>query len=264
MRSPREILDKRLHRPAGGLIDVRSLLLHFALITYALPKARLAPHIPTDRFEIPEFDIGGQRLALMSAVPFLDLDFRFPHLAPFLKFRFGQTNFRVYVIDRATGEQVVWFFGTTLGSPLVHAARTLWRIPWHYARYEIDCQWDEPTRRYTRYGYTVRSPWCDADMRLTDTGEPLALLDGFTSLDELRLILTHPTVGYFYRTDGQLGSYSVWHEEIPLTVGRAETLYFSLYERLGLLSREEMQRPHSVLLCPAIEFEVYLPPRRVR
>ncbi|NJN05593.1 MAG: hypothetical protein HC814_03245 [Rhodobacteraceae bacterium] len=45
----------------------------------------------------------------MSAVPFLDLDFHFDRVLPFAKFVFGQTNYRVYVIDRRTGEHAVWF-----------------------------------------------------------------------------------------------------------------------------------------------------------
>ena len=68
-------------------------------------------------------------------VPFWDYDFRFAHLAPFLTFQFGQTNHRVYITDRRTGEPAVWFFGTTLGSPVVTIPRLLWRLPWHMARY---------------------------------------------------------------------------------------------------------------------------------
>ena len=78
------------------------------------------------------------------------------------------------------------------------------------------------------------------------------------------LILTHPVEGYYQRLDGRLGTYSVWHAQIPLTVGRARRLYFSLFERLDLLSREEMAHPHSVFLCPRIQFEVHLPPKAVR
>ncbi|MEC7584850.1 MAG: hypothetical protein VYE77_11080, partial [Planctomycetota bacterium] len=75
-------------------------------------------------------------------------------------------------------------------------------------------------------------------------------------------VLTHPVEGYFHRLDGALGTYSVWHEMIALTQARATKLYFGLYEQLGILSREEMMRPHSVLICPETEFVVHMPPRR--
>ncbi|MBK8430016.1 MAG: DUF2071 domain-containing protein [Chloroflexi bacterium] len=260
------ILRGRLATQRNGRLDVRSGLHHFALINYALPKARLEPHLPTNRFEIPEFDINGRPLALMSAVPFVDVDFHFRRLFPFAKFRFGQTNYRVYVFDKERQEHCVWFFGTTLGSAVVYLARGAWRIPWHYARYQINCHYDQPAGRYTTYQYSVRSPWGAAEIDLEDTGEAIKQdsAAGFTSFAEMQLILTHPVDGFFYRLDGQVGSYSVWHETIPMTVGKARNLYFGLYERLGLLSREEMQRPHSVFLCPATEFVVFLPPKITR
>lgn len=255
-------LATRIAGRKSGLFDIRSDLLHFALITYALPVERLRSHIP-DRFDIPTFLIDGRQLALMSAVPFLDSDFSYYRLAPFVKSRFAQTNYRVYVIDRETGEHCVWFFGTTLGGRVVHLARWLWRIPWHYARYKVDCSFEPTAGRYERYLFAHNSKWASAEIELEDSGEHAGLLPGFADMAEQTLILTHPVEGFFYRLDGKPGTYSVWHEEIPLTTGKAKHLYFSLYERLGLLSKEEMQQPHSVLICPKIMFEVHLPPKKL-
>jgi hypothetical protein len=260
----RTLLNRRLQPYRDGWLGVRSTLKHFALITYTLPKSRLEPHIPADRFDIAEFDIGGERRAMLSVVPFLDVDFHFVRLFPFLKFRFGQTHHRVYVIDKATGEPGVWFFGTTLGSPLVHIARALWRIPWHHARYQVDCHYNAAAHRYDTYRYMVASDWCSARVHIEDTGTPVALTEGFATLDEMRVILTHPVDGYYRRTDGILGMYAVRHAAMQGTTGRAVDLYFSLYERLGILSAEEMQRPHSIFLTPEIAFSILLPPRRLR
>lgn len=264
MNQYRETLDRRLAARRNGRMDVRTRLVHFALITYAVPRERLARHIPAERFAIPEWTIGGARCALLSAVPFYDLDFHFPRLLPFAKFRFGQTNHRAYVIDRATGEHCVWFFGTTLGSPVVRLARALWRIPWHPARYEVACHYDARARRYDRYHYRIDSPWCAARVELEDSGEPFVQAEGFEMPDEMRVVLTHPVTGYFYRLDGRLGTYSVWHKEMAGTRATGRDLYFSMYERLELLSAAEMQRPHSVMICPDIEFQVHLPPRLAR
>lgn len=263
IRSYRDRLNDRLQAPPVRTLNVDSVLTHFALITYALPKERLLPFIPQERFEIPEFLINGKPMALMSAVPFLDDDFRFPYLLPFQKFTFAQTNFRVYVIDKQSGEHTVWFFGTTLGSYYVNIARTLWRIPWHYAAYDLDCRYHAEQRRYERYEMRVRSAWCEAEIDLTDTGEAVKGHEGFESYDAMKFILTHPVTGYYHRLDGRLGSYSVWHEELSITTGAARALYFSLYERLGLLSKAEMQQPVSVFLCPQILFRVLLPPVRL-
>jgi hypothetical protein len=260
----RALLDRRLQPHRDGWLDVRSTLHHFALITYALPASRLEPHIPTDRFAIMEFDIDGERRALLSVVPFLDVDFRFVRLFPWLTFRFGQTNHRVYVIDKATGEPGFWFVATKPAPPVVHIARALWRIPWHDARYQIDCTYNTSAHRYDTYRYTVESDWCSARVQIEDTGAPITLTAGFATLDEMRFILTHPVDGYFRRTDGKLGTYAVRHGAIQATIGRATDLYFSLYERLGILSAAEMQRPHSIFLTPEIAFSILLPPKRLR
>ncbi len=257
-----DVLERRIADRQLGWMDVRTKLQHFALINYAVPIDRLRPHIPEDRFEIVPFEIGNQTCGLLSVVPFLDDDFHYARLAPFAKFSFGQTNHRVYVIERSTREHAVWFFGTTLGSRLVHFARSLWRIPWHYATYDIDCQYDSDTSRYRRYRFDVKSDWCSCDIELEDTGEPMSLLEGFDSIEQQKLILTHPIEGFFYRLNGSLGTYSVWHDEIALTTAHAARLHFSLYERLEILSRDEMTRPHSVLMCPETLFEIHLPPRR--
>ena len=243
-------------------MDIRSTLQHFALISYAVPIDRLTPHIPTEHFEIAPFEIEGQTCGLISVVPFLDEDFRYARLVPFAKFRFGQTNHRVYVTNRQTGEHAVWFFGTTLGSWLVHCARLLWRIPWHHAKYDFGCVFDEATGRYQRFVVQAQSSWCPTDIELQHTAEPMPLLEGFASMEQQQLVLTHPVDGFFRRLDGSLGTYSVWHEEIALTQAHATRLYFGLYERLGIMTREEMMRPHSVLICPTTEFVVHMPPRR--
>ncbi len=260
-REARAALDARLAHRRAGKLDIDAPLHHFALITYAVPVERLTAHIPADRFEIPTFAIDGQPFALMSVVPFIDAGFHF-RLLPFIRFHFAQTNYRVYVIDRETGEHAVWFFGTTLGGWPVHLARLLWKIPWYPAKYAWDCAFDDAEGRYRAFRYRARSKWASARIDVVDTGVPAGTLPGFASREEMVLILTHPMDGFFYRLDGAVGTYSVSHPVLPLTVGEAKDLHFSLLERLGVLSAEEMQRPHSVLLCRETAFHIYMPPRK--
>lgn len=261
----RKILETRVQdkKQNFGVLDVRTHLAHFALINYALPKERLIPYIPQDRFEISEYLINGKPMALMSAVPFLDVHFHFKKIFPFLKFQFPQTNYRVYVNDKKTGEPVVWFFGTTLGSHYVYLPRIGFRIPWHYANYKVDCKYNSEKSIYDRYLIESKSKWASSEIDLVDTGQYISDYTGFASYDEMKLILTHPVKGFFYRNDSRLGTYSIWHEEMKLTNANPRKLYFSLYERLGLLSKEEMLNPFSVFICPKILFEVYLPPELV-
>lgn len=265
-KSAQEILAERIASPSRGWMLAETTLSHFALINYAFPPERLRPHIPNDRFDIPTFQIGGKPMAMLSAVPFWDFDFRFRHIFPFVKLGFGQTNHRAYLIDRKTGEHVVWFFGTTLGSPVVAFPNLVWGLPWHYARYKLECDYNADEGRYNRYEQWIESKWCSGRVSLTDTGKPVSALEGFAlegfpDAVAMKLILTHPIEGYFYRRDGRVGTYAVRHPEMKLTLGESNETYFSLYERLGILSREEMAKPHSVMICHEIPFEVLLPPR---
>jgi hypothetical protein len=77
----------------------------------------------------------------------------------------------------------------------------------------------------------------------------------------MKLILTQPFRVFYRRLDGKLGTYQVWHKEMVCTKGVSENLCFSLYAKMGLLSKDDMQQPHSIFLCPEIEFDVHLPPK---
>src|SRR5438552_439716 len=125
----RETLSKRLERPSPKLLDARTTLRHFGLINYAVPPERLVEFIPSDYFQVARFETNEGVRAFLSVVSFLDVDFNFPRLAPGVRFTFYQTNHRAYVIEKSTGQHVVWFFGTNLGSSVVYIPRCLWKIP---------------------------------------------------------------------------------------------------------------------------------------
>jgi hypothetical protein len=257
----RNLFNERLKRSPAGLPYAKTTLRHFALINYAVSPERLAKFVPDNHFEVARFETKKGPKVFFSVVAFLDVDFNFPRLASGIKFTFYQTNHRAYVIEKKTRQPVVWFFGTNLGSRLVQIPRCLWKIPWHYSKYDADCRFNQTSNRYEKYCYNFESDWCSGKIEIRDTGEPISVMDGFVSLDEMKLILTQPVQGFYQRLDGKLGTYQVWHKEMVCTNGISENLYFSLYEKMGLLSKAEMQHPHSIFLCPEIEFDVHLPPR---
>ena len=90
--------------------------------------------------------------------------------------------------------------------------------------------------------------------------EPPHELDGFPDLESGLVLLTHPLRGYFYRRDGKLGSYSVWHDKLQTTEGRVATASFPLLQQLGLIHDGDVSGIHSVLIQPEIDFTIYLPP----
>lgn len=255
------LFNERLKCQPAGLLDARTTLRHFVLINFAVSPERLAEFIPVDHFEVARFETSKGTKSFLSVVAFLDVDFNFSRLASGIKFTFYQTNHRAYVTDIKTGQPVVWFFGTNLGSRLVQIPRCLWKIPWHFSKYEVDCQFNQHSNQYDKYSYNFESDWCSGKIQIRDTGEPISVMDGFASLDEMKLILTQPVQGFYRRLDGKLGTYRVWHKEMLCTKGVSENLYFSLYEKIGLMTKDEMQQPHSIFMCPEIEFDVHLPPK---
>lgn len=252
--------DELLQRPVTGGMDVVTKLRHFALITYAVAPERIRPHVH-ERFELDTYTgSDGKPYVWLSVVPFEDADFHFTTL-PLLNFRFGQTNYRTYVIDRETGQPAVWFFGTTLGSWTVAIPRYLWRLPWHSGDVRFDTRYDTARGCYTRYRMTTVSAWAAVELDIEDTGEAVSTLDGFADLEAGLVKLTHPLIGAYYRRDGELGSYSIWHDRLQCTVGRIKQARFDLLDRLGVVTFDEQQTPHSILIQRETEFIIKLPPK---
>ena len=264
MTSARELLERRLADSRLRPFDFRVELEHFTMATWAVAPEKLLPHYDPERFELDLVETNDGPRALVSAVSFLNADFRVA-LAPFAPMVFGQTNYRFYVVDRSTGEHATWFFGTTLGHDVVHVARGIFKLPWHSAEYTFETARDA-TGRYTRFREIVRSEWAPAVYDLVDTGERVtcATAPGYPDEDAMRLRLTHPVTGYFHRADdGAVGTYSVWHDYLDLRVARPRHLRIELFARLGLVDDAEMARPHSVLITPRALFHIHMPPRRV-
>lgn len=252
--------DLLSRKPPRG-IDVDTTLAHFAIITCLIDPDLVRPQIHP-RFNLDLIEHAGREWALLSVVPFVDQDFRFAKI-PWLKWRFGQTNYRIYVTDSETGEHAAWFIGTSLDSWTVSVPHYLWKLPWHRAKIQFDCTFDANAQRYTTYRMQTTNSWADAEVELTDTGQPPTELAGFDDLETGLVILTHPRKGFFYRRDGQLGCYSIWHDRLQTTVGHVQTARFNLLEDRGMIKPGESPNIHSVLLQNQTQFTIYLPPKIV-
>ena len=75
-------------------------------------------------------------------------------------------------------------------------------------------------------------------------------------------MLTHPLQGFYFRRDGGLGSYRIWHERMRTTEGRAVRAKYPVLSELGLVPLGDVSNVHSVLLQREIPFTIYLPPTR--
>lgn len=256
-------IPKLLTKPVPRGLAVETTLQHFVSVTYWVDPSNLRKHLHP-RFKPVCLAVnGGSCKALVSVVTFLDRDFRFV-MCPWFKRSFGQTNYRAYVEDTQTGEHAAWFFGTCLDSVSVAVPRYLWRLPWHRARMDFSCPYDQAARRYANFNVKTRSDWAPAHLAIEDSGEPPSKLAGVSNLEAGLVLLTHPLRGYFFRQDGTLGSYAVWHDRAKSTVGTIQEARYPLLQRLGLVDEGDQSGIHSVLIQPSIDFTIYLPPSRVK
>jgi hypothetical protein len=252
---PLDKIEQRVkNKPAENIATVASTLFNFSIVTYAVDPDKLRKHIP-ENFELFTIYIGGKQKGLVSAVSFMNKKFRFKNLFPFIQSHFGQTNYRIYIKDTGTGENCAWFLGTSLGSAWVHIPRWLWKMPWFYARYTPPGNSPYSLQMATSTGTSL--------LEITEEETLNFRWEGFSSAEEAMLVLTHPVKGYFRRQDGITSTYGVWHPRMEIKTGRAGNLYFEKFEEWGLVTRNEMLHPYSVLITPSIYFQVYLPPRRI-
>lgn len=246
-------------RPAPKGIDVLCKLQHFAIITYAVEPARFAGLFP-ERFKLDTVEINGEEKALISVVPFIDVDFT-SAVYPFPKFTMGQTNYRIYIIDTQTNERCVWFLGTTLDSWTLAIPKYVWNLPWYSGDVKFDCDFDDAQQIYLNYKMTTDATWAPASVELTQTKDTAIELAGFPDIETGLVYLTHPLAGFYHRRDGKLGTYRVWHKQLNVSAGYLKSASFGLLSRLGLVTQEEQQVAHSVLIEPINEFTIYLPPK---
>ena len=255
-----EFKDYMHQRPNPKGIDVLCKLQHFSIITYAADPNRFQGLFP-ERFELDLVEIDGQPRALISVVPFVDVDFT-SAVYPFPKFRMGQTNYRIYIVDRLTGEKCVWFIGTTLDSWTIVVPRYVWNLPWYSGKVEFDCEINS-RGLYTKYQMKTESHWAQASVQLVQEENAELELPGFPNIETGLVYLTHPLAGFYHRRDGKLGTYRVWHDKLEVKPGRLLNAEFALLDRMGLVTHDEQQSPHSVLMEPINEFMIYLPPKIV-
>ncbi|MDG1777082.1 MAG: DUF2071 domain-containing protein [Crocinitomicaceae bacterium] len=257
-----EITDARVGcRSSRSILDVNTQLEHFAIISYKVPVEKVEGLIPKP-FKLWTFKESGKEYALVSAVPFKDKDFSFHRISKLFKFNFFQTNFRTYIIDERDNSHSAWFFGTTLGSVAAIIPKKIWRMPWEYGSYKFSFK--RSNDLYSSYNMEFKSKLGNGLIEIKSTGNDMGLLNGFKNLDEQVHVLTHPVIGYYGLSKNQLGTYEIWHPKIDLKEGEGNKLYFELFEKLGFLTRAEMNKPHSVLITSEVEFDILLPPRKIR
>jgi hypothetical protein len=98
--------------------------------------------------------------------------------------------------------------------------------------------------------------WGAATVALTSFGRPFG--GGASSVGAT---LVDPMIGWYPRSDGGIGRYSVWHEPLQLQEAVAEVARCDVFQRLGLI--DTGQTPSGAGLQRRVEFDVHTPPAKI-
>lgn len=180
----------------------------------ALVRPLLPPEISLDLYD---------GAAWIGLVPFVITGLTSPR-APALPWlsRFPETNVRTYVVDRE-GRRGVWFFSLDAARwPAVVAARSVYGLPYFWARMNVARERDR-----VRYSSRRRQrPAAESDI-LVRPGEPIALPG------ELEIFLT-ARFRLFARRRGKLLSADIEHPPWPLHRAQPLEIRESLIAAAGL------------------------------
>lgn len=230
---------------------------HLLIVSYAVPPERIRPLVPSALVLDTILD-DGRPLALVSAVAFHARAASMPGgLA--LPLETAQLNLRTYV--QPTGRSV-YFIRVEVGTrPLGMLGEIVLRGA-SPAPVLLAPDYDEASGRYRAYEVRCFSP--AGDVSLDVAGEevegPPPL--GFASWQAAGRFIADRPVGLASSTFGGYVRLDVDHAPLEPAVGRLVGARLRSLERLGILSREDAARPHSVFLKRRAVFEVR-PPRPI-
>ena len=127
----------------------------------------------------------------------------------------------------------------------------------------FNCRYDDRLNRYSHLEVRTRSRWAPGLLEVQDSGESPRELLGFSNLEAGLVLLTQPTRGFYFRRDGVLGSYSIWHDRLRQSLGTVKVAEYGLLRDLELVALGVCRDVHSVLIQPSVDFTIYLPPCKI-
>ncbi len=193
---------------------------------------------------------------MVSACCFLNRNARWAPLEePAIDYR--QVTYRICVKHR--GEAGLFLFGAYIESGLPFVARQLaMRDAWA-ADFDVSAAYDPHRRAYRRYYCGVTSRHGNTIMEAKAPGPPPDAHPPFKTGREMSRFLTHRLTAYFWMPGDVLGNIRVEHGEMNPVEGWLIAARFDLWERLGILTRDEFMQHYAILVQPDIELTVCPP-----
>lgn len=231
------------------LTVVSTFLKDLLYISYLVPLERVRHLVPS---ALRLQTIGG--MVFVSAVMMRNTDVG-PVWLPWPRQHYNQLNIRTYVDDPVTGGSAVFFFRSGITSLTALAVPRLLGLPWEKIILHIESD-------LTGTGLYILKASGDFHGRVTIEAQANRRSDFSPDAAER---ITAPQIGFVVATDQQrLLRFRVKHEFVEPVPCDMAVLRFPLLEQTGMVKKEEMGQPYSVLLVLGTQFLVYLPPRCVK
>jgi len=163
-------------------------------------------------------------------------------------FNYDQLNLRTYVTDPHTGVPAVYFLNSGVSLVIIPIITRLITIPWEKVIFNL-----YPISDTT---YRASGNW------LGEINFEIKTQADHAPKKSVVQHLTGPMIG-FIGTESKLRKFRINHRSLEVKPAVLTSISFSLPVEKGLLTKNELQGPASVLMVPKAEFIVYLPPHRV-
>lgn len=243
-------MTRGLSRLTTAQVDVEN----FALVTHAVPAARVRRHVP-DRFRLETFESAtGQEMAFISSSTFCNRQIHWT-AARYPAHDFDQCTFRTYVTWK--GLRGAYFFGTYVSTSLSYIGQRLVAANTRLARFDVDI-------RGGAEGYPAFSSRVDAGdqklhIELEAVDRPEAKYP-FASANEHAQFITYRLHGFARSPLGETYG-PIEHRHLDPWAGRLLAGRFDFWEQMGILPSREAEDVFSVLVEPSVRFTLH-PPRR--
>ncbi len=179
---------------------------------------------------------------------------------PYVSFNYNQINVRTYVKDPKTGNQAVYFLISGITSRFVSLLTRLAGLNWHYIEYDFEVRSSQET------GYNIykgRGEWGGKlFLEVAEIPQHPGEMPPFKSIEAVSKYVTQAVIG-FYGTPDVTKRYQIWHPRLEPKLAQLRALHFSLLHAMELVTEEEIDKPHNVLIVEESSFRIFLPAEKV-
>jgi uncharacterized protein YqjF (DUF2071 family) len=252
--------DKRTHKDIKPMrlerfTVVSTVLRDLIYISYRVPSSRIRALVPP---ALPLHTLGDQ--VFVSVVIMRNTDVG-PVWLPRPRPTYNQLNIRTYVHHPVTGQNGVYFFKSGITSLFALIVPRLLGLPWQHIKLRIEAGKDAlGADQYNVNGDFHGEVAMEASKQLRNEKS-----DSPSTRHDDVIHITTPDIGFVTSTDREtLLYFPVEHQFVEPASCSLISFRFPLIQQIGLITREELSKPDSILLVPATNFLVHLPPKRLR